>query len=139
MIFDFRKYHLNPHRKWRNLQPFFMTMLSCTKRLNTLSPLCSRVTSRHSCEFRLNFSLNSLQFSVFHGSPSGGFNDKEPKKYKPRLMRFKLDKNRGEFREVEASRKALNSRGVYVIDKGLCMLQWNGRSCSEKERTGVRL
>ncbi|VUZ41862.1 unnamed protein product [Hymenolepis diminuta] len=76
-------------------------------------------------------------FIVFHGSPSSGFNDKEPKKYKPRLMRFKLDKNRGEFREVEASRKALNSRGVYVIDKGLCMLQWNGRSCSEKERAGA--
>nr|CUU97373.1 hypothetical transcript [Hymenolepis microstoma] len=76
-------------------------------------------------------------FIVFRGSPSRGFDDEEPKKYKHRLMRFKLDKYGAEFREVEASKKALNSRGVYVIDKGLCMLQWNGKFCSEKERSGA--
>ncbi|VDN96638.1 unnamed protein product [Rodentolepis nana] len=76
-------------------------------------------------------------FIVFRGSPSRGFDDKEAKNYKPRLMRFKLGNHGAEFREVEASTKALNSRGVYVIDKGLCVLQWNGKFCSEKERSGA--
>ncbi|KAM7541307.1 hypothetical protein Aperf_G00000038529 [Anoplocephala perfoliata] len=76
-------------------------------------------------------------FIVFYGGPKAGFNDKEPMNYKPRLLRFKLDRSRGELREVKPSKKSLQSHGVFLLDKGLCVLQWNGKLCSEKERIGI--
>ncbi|KAH9285967.1 Severin [Echinococcus granulosus] len=76
-------------------------------------------------------------FIVLHGGPETAFDEKEPKKYKPRLLKFKLNRNRGELREVPLSKKALQSHYVFVLDKGLCMLQWNGSFCSEKDRSGA--
>ncbi|VDK41019.1 unnamed protein product [Taenia asiatica] len=76
-------------------------------------------------------------FIVLRGGVETAFDEKEPKKYKPRLLRFKTNHNKGELREVPPSKKALNSHYVFVLDKGLSMLQWNGSFCSEKDRSSA--
>ncbi|VDM19186.1 unnamed protein product [Hydatigera taeniaeformis] len=76
-------------------------------------------------------------FIVLRGGIETAFDENEPKKYKPRLLKFQSNQNKGELREVPLSKKALQSHYVYVLDKGLSMLQWNGSFCSEKDRIGA--
>ncbi|KAL5112309.1 Severin [Taenia crassiceps] len=76
-------------------------------------------------------------FIVLRGGVETAFDEKNPKKYKPRLLRFKSNHNKAELREVPPSKKALNSHYVFILDKGLSMLQWNGSICSEMDRLGA--
>uniref|UniRef100_A0A5K3F193 Gelsolin-like domain-containing protein n=1 Tax=Mesocestoides corti TaxID=53468 RepID=A0A5K3F193_MESCO len=76
-------------------------------------------------------------FIVLHDGVDTAFNENDPRAYKPRLLLFKLNRSRGELRQVPASKKALNSHCVFVLDTGREMLQWNGSSCSDEERSAV--
>ncbi|VDD74797.1 unnamed protein product [Mesocestoides corti] len=76
-------------------------------------------------------------FIVLHDGVDTAFNENDPRAYKPRLLLFKLNRSRGELRQVPASKKALNSHCVFVLDTGREMLQWNGSSCSDEERSAA--
>jgi gelsolin len=73
--------------------------------------------------------------TIMQGGCDSGFRRVKPEEYKPRLLHFaSRDKRHVEVTEVAFSRHALNSGDVFILDKGLEALQWNGKLANKDER-----
>mmetsp|Transcript_14173 Transcript_14173/g.30309 ORF Transcript_14173/g.30309 Transcript_14173/m.30309 type:complete len:377 (-) Transcript_14173:168-1298(-) len=80
-------------------------------------------------------SLFSPSVTILSGGISSGFNHVQHKTdYKPRLMRIVQANRKISTFQVALSNRALNQGDVYILDKGLELLQWNGDSSSPFER-----
>jgi len=73
------------------------------------------------------------------GGIESGFNHVTPKQYKPRLFWIKgTSPTDTRVTQVPLERKALNDGDVFVLDNGLSLFQWNGKSSGvwEKRKGG---
>jgi gelsolin len=71
---------------------------------------------------------------IMEGGADTGFRHVKPTEYKPRLLHFHGDKKRVTVKEVQLSRKSLDSSDVYILDLGLEIFQWNGKTCNKDEK-----
>lgn len=72
--------------------------------------------------------------SLLEGGADTGFRHVKPTEYQPRLMHFHGDKKRVTVMEVPLSRKSLDSSDVFILDLGLEIYQWNGKTCNKDEK-----
>lgn len=71
------------------------------------------------------------QFVVLSGGHESGFKHVKPEAYRSRLLQFSLDESLVRVQEVAANRQSLHSDGVFILDRGLQITQWNGQSASK--------
>ena len=76
-------------------------------------------------------------FSIKQGGVDSGFVHVEAKEYKPRLLRFRIEKGKFVMSEVQCKRANLDSGDVFILDNGLDIHQWNGKSASGMEKMKV--
>ncbi|KAI8907881.1 hypothetical protein EDD86DRAFT_191821 [Gorgonomyces haynaldii] len=74
------------------------------------------------------------QFMVSEGGVASGFKHVEPTKYQTRLYHIKGNKNKLVIRQVKLSHTSLNAGDVFLLDKGLELLQWNGEKSNGVEK-----
>lgn len=67
------------------------------------------------------------------GGIESGFNKVDPNAYKPRLLQIK-GKRRVRVQEVAISGNSLNDGDVFILDAGLNLFQWNGKSANRNEK-----
>jgi gelsolin len=74
------------------------------------------------------------QISILKGGVDSGFKQVKPEEYKPRLMHCKGTAKLVRVTEVELSAKSLNDGDVFILDAGLQLYQWNGKSAGIHEK-----
>lgn len=75
---------------------------------------------------------------ILNGGVESGFRKVKPEEYRPRLLHFQLQTNKKMvIQEVELSLESLDSGDVYIIDMGLQLYQWNGKTSNKEERFAV--
>ncbi len=72
--------------------------------------------------------------NIMCGGADTGFKHVEPKSYAPRLMHFHGDKKRISIREVPLKKASIDSSDVFILDLGLKIFQWNGKTCNKDEK-----
>lgn len=72
--------------------------------------------------------------TILDGGAETGFNHVKPTEYKPRLLHFSGQKQNVYVEEVPLCKERLNSNDVFLLDLGLKVYQWNGKSSSKDER-----
>eukprot|EP00854_Cymbomonas_tetramitiformis_P012351 gene12351-14588_t len=82
--------------------------------------------------------LFSPCLKTVEGGIDSGFRKVVPEEYRPRLLRI-VQQKAGKstvvaIREVPMSNEALNQGDVYIMDKGLELVQWNGSDCGIFEK-----
>lgn len=75
--------------------------------------------------------------TLLKGGVESGFNKVEPEKYEPRLLHCKGKKN-VRVTQVELSIKSLNHGDCFVLDNGLTIYQFNGKTSGVMERNKAR-
>lgn len=77
------------------------------------------------------------QISILKGGIESGFNQVKPTEYKARLLHMKGNKQ-VRVLQVDLSWKSLNDGDVFLLDNGLHIYQWNGKSAgiAEKRKAG---
>jgi len=70
---------------------------------------------------------------LYDGGIESGFRHVEAVKYQPRLLHIK-GKRTVRVTQVILSGNSLNSGDVFLLDKGLIIYQWNGKSSAGQER-----
>jgi len=70
---------------------------------------------------------------LYEGGIESGFRHVKPDEYKPRLLHLK-GKKTVRVTQVALSGTSLNSGDVFVLDAGLRIWQWNGKTSSGQER-----
>jgi gelsolin len=73
------------------------------------------------------------QICIMKGGIESGFNKVKPHEYKPRLLHMKGQKQ-VRVTEVPLQAKSLNDGDVFLLDAGLEIFQWNGRSAGIAEK-----
>jgi len=73
------------------------------------------------------------QIEILKGGVDSGFNKVKPEEYKPRLFHFKGSKT-VRVSEVDLKVESLNEGDVFILDAGLLIYQWNGKSSSIGEK-----
>jgi len=73
------------------------------------------------------------QIIVMKGGIESGFNHVKPHEYKPRLLHMKGHKQ-VRVQEVPLAAKSLNDGDVFILDSGLVIYQWNGKTAGVAER-----
>ncbi|XP_033108219.1 gelsolin-like protein 1 [Anneissia japonica] len=77
--------------------------------------------------------------NIMSGGADSGFRHVEPEKYNPRLFQVKKESRKKiSVKEVQFTKKALNSEDVFILDKGLEIYQWCGKKCSYDEKFKAR-
>lgn len=71
--------------------------------------------------------------SLLEGGVESGFNKIKPTEYRPRLLHLKGRKNI-RIQEVPAEYKSLNSGDCFVMDCGLDLFQWAGKTAGKNEK-----
>jgi gelsolin len=71
---------------------------------------------------------------IMKGGADTGFRHVEPEQYKPRLLHFCGDKKHVLVKEIPLSRSRITSNDVFILDMGLKIYQYNGKSCSYNEK-----
>ena len=73
--------------------------------------------------------------SIMKGGIASGFNHVAGEKYSPKLLHFKGEKgNAMIMKEVKLKRSKLNSGDVFVLDLGLKIYTWNGKTSNPHEK-----
>jgi gelsolin len=72
--------------------------------------------------------------TLLEGGADTGFKHVEPKEYKPRLMHFHGTKKGVSVKEVPLSKASIDSSDVFILDLGLTIYQWNGKTCNKDEK-----
>jgi hypothetical protein len=67
------------------------------------------------------------------GGVDSGFNKVEPEKYRPRLLHLKGQKTI-RVSEVKCEWKSLNDGDAFILDAGLTVFQWNGKTAGINEK-----
>ncbi|CAF1060603.1 unnamed protein product [Rotaria magnacalcarata] len=99
-------------------------------------PIQHREVEGH--ESMLLMSYFNDQIKNFKGGFESGFNHVKPSEYQPWLLHFK-GKKHVRVLQVTLERVSLNSGDVFVLDTGLVLYQWNGKSSSGQERLKAAL
>jgi len=73
------------------------------------------------------------KISLLKGGIASGFNQVKPEAYEPRLLHLK-GKKYVRVTEVKLEAKSLNDGDVFLLDAGLTLFQWNGRSAGIYEK-----
>jgi gelsolin len=73
------------------------------------------------------------QITILKGGVDSGFNKIKPEEYKPRLLHMKGQKQI-RVTEVPLSWKSLNDGDVFLLDAGLELYQWNGKTAGINEK-----
>lgn len=76
--------------------------------------------------------FNTIQ--ILEGGAETGFRHVEPVEYKPRLLQFNGKGRHITVKEVPFTEKSLKSDDVFVLDKGLEIIQWNGAGANGMEK-----
>jgi gelsolin len=77
--------------------------------------------------------LFSGQITIMEGGMDSGFNHVKPEAYTPRLLHMKGSKQI-RVTEVATSWKSLNNGDVFLLDAGLDIWQWNGKTAGINEK-----
>jgi gelsolin len=85
------------------------------------------------CESPEFLALFNGQIQLLQGGIDSGFNHVKPAEYKARLLHLKGTKN-VRVTEVKLEVKSLNNGDVFVLDQGLEIYQWNGKSAGIFEK-----
>jgi gelsolin len=100
-------------------------------------PVQHREIEDHESELFLSYFASKGGIRVLEGGIESGFNHVKPVEYKPRLLHLK-GKKYVRIAQVPLARSSLNSGDVFVLDNGLKIYQWNGKTAggAEKARAG---
>jgi gelsolin len=74
------------------------------------------------------------KFTILKGGIESGFNPVKPTEYKPRLFHFKGNKENCRVTEVKLNWKSLNDGDVFLLDRGLELIVWNGKTAGIHEK-----
>jgi len=74
------------------------------------------------------------QITIMEGGIDTGFKHVKPEEYKPRLLHFKGKGKNVRVTQVAQERNSLNSGDVFILDAGLKIYQWNGKSSNPNEK-----
>jgi len=72
--------------------------------------------------------------TFMEGGADSGFRHVKPTEYEPRLFHFHGLKKKIAVKQVPLSRKSLDSSDVFLLDLGLTLYQWNGKTCNKDEK-----
>jgi len=72
--------------------------------------------------------------TLLQGGVDSAFNHIKPTEYKPRLMHFKGNKENCRVTEVPLEWKSLNDGDVFLLDGGLELIVWNGKTAGIHEK-----
>jgi len=94
-------------------------------------PVQHREVQGHESElFRSYFKTIEL----LSGGAESGFRHVTPEKYEPRLLHVHGDRHGVAVKEVPRSLGYLDSTDVFILDLGLRIIQWNGKSSNKNEK-----
>jgi len=85
------------------------------------------------CESPQFLELFNGQIQLMEGGIDSGFNHVKPAEYKPRLLHMKGTKS-VRVTEVKCDKASLNNGDVFVLDHGLEIYQWNGKTAGIFEK-----
>ncbi|VDL89548.1 unnamed protein product [Schistocephalus solidus] len=71
---------------------------------------------------------------ILEGGYESGFRQVKPEEYKPRLLRFCQEGRVTYIKEVDFTKRSVNSDDVFVLDLGTKLYQFNGSKCSPFEK-----
>jgi len=74
------------------------------------------------------------KFTILKGGIDSAFNHIKPTEYKPRLMHFKGNKENCRVTEVKLDWHSLNDGDVFLLDNGLELIVWNGKTAGIHEK-----
>jgi len=95
------------------------------------APVQHREVQGYESNLFLSYFPNGIR--LYEGGIESGFRHVKPEEYKPRLLHVK-GKRTVRVTQVPLSGESLNSGDVFILDKGLKLFQWNGKSSSGQER-----
>ena len=101
------------------------------------APVQHREVQGHESELFLSY-FPERTIEVLKGGIESGFNHVEEEKYTTRLLQVKGTRKHVRVTQVEKERASLNSGDVFILDKGMTLVQWNGKKTSlyEKMKAG---
>jgi len=97
-------------------------------------PVQHREVEEHESDLFLSYFAAKGGIRVLEGGIESGFNHVKPTEYKPHLLHLK-GKKYVRVVEVPLSHKSLNSGDVFVLDNGLKIYTWTGKSAAIAEKT----
>jgi gelsolin len=109
-----------------------------TVELDTLlddGPVQHREVQGYESELFMSYFKSGIR--IMEGGVDSGFKHVEPEKYTPRLLHLKGTK-KVRSSQVDLSFKSLNSGDVYILDNGLKVYKWEGKSCGMFEKNKGR-
>jgi len=74
------------------------------------------------------------KFTILKGGIDSAFNHIKPTEYKSRLMHFKGNKENCRVTEVPPEWKSLNDGDTFLLDNGLELIIWNGKTAGIHEK-----
>jgi gelsolin len=95
------------------------------------APVQHREVQDHESDLFLSYFPKGLE--ILAGGIESGFHHMEPTKYEPRLLHLKGQRH-VKVTQVPMERKSLNSGDVFILDKGLKIIQFNGKKSGAMER-----
>jgi gelsolin len=95
------------------------------------APVQHREVQGYESELFMSYFHN--QIKLLEGGVDTGFKHVEPEKYQPRLLWLK-GKKRVRVTQVEMSHNSLNSGDIFILDAGLTVFLWNGKSSGVAEK-----
>lgn len=96
------------------------------------APVQYREVSGYESERFLSYFTPGIR--ILEGGVASGFHHVKPEDYKPRLLHIKGRGNNVRVTEVPLSHTSLNSGDVFILDAGLRIFQWNGKSGGPGEK-----
>ncbi|XP_060079411.1 gelsolin-like protein 2 [Ylistrum balloti] len=95
------------------------------------TPIQHREIQEHeSKQFRKYF----VSITYLKGGADSGFRTVKADEYTPRLLHFHGDRRGVTVKEIPRDKNKLDSTDVHILDLGLELYQWNGKSSNKDER-----
>jgi len=95
------------------------------------APVQHREVQGHESDLFLSYFNNEIK--LLEGGVESGFRHVEPEKYQPRLLHLK-GKKKVRVTQVPLERASLNEGDVFILDSGVKIFQWNGKSAGATEK-----
>jgi len=96
-------------------------------------PVQHREVQGYESSLFLSYFKKTGGIQLLEGGIESGFNKVKPESYKPRLLHLKGRKNI-RVEEVPIHLASLNSGDVFILDAGLEIFQWQGKSAGKNEK-----
>jgi hypothetical protein len=98
------------------------------------APVQHREVEGHESESFLEIWTHYGGLRILKGGYESGFHHVGPEQYEPRLLQVKGTKKSVRVRQVPIATSSLNSNDVFILDEGLTLYQFNGKTSSAVER-----